>query len=61
MKKERYSNFCAFEIARLANVPGLYLRKYGIWSKITFKTIHIIYEPFSHFTGPNGLLNTKVL
>ena len=29
-KKEHYSNFCAFEIASLLNVPGHYLRKYGI-------------------------------
>ena len=30
LKKERYSNFCTFEIASLPNVPRHYLRKYGI-------------------------------
>ena len=30
IKKEHYSNFCTFEIASLVNVPGHYLRKYGI-------------------------------
>ena len=29
--KEHYSNFGSFEIATLLNVPGQYLRKYGIW------------------------------
>ena len=28
--KIRISNFCTFEIASLINVPGHYLRKYGI-------------------------------
>ena len=27
---EHYPNFCTFEIASLVNVPGHYLRKYGI-------------------------------
>ena len=31
IKKEHYSNFCTFEITSLVNVPGHYLRKYGIW------------------------------
>ena len=30
IKKEHYSSFCSFEIASLVNVPGHYLRKYGI-------------------------------
>jgi hypothetical protein len=30
IKKEHYSNFCTFEIASLAIVPGHYSRKYGI-------------------------------
>ena len=33
IRKEQYSNFCTFEIARLVNVPGHYLRKYGKYSK----------------------------
>ena len=31
IKKEHYSNYCTFEIARLLNVPGHYLRKYGMY------------------------------
>ena len=30
IKKEHHSNFCTFEIASLVNVPGHYLRKYGM-------------------------------
>ena len=29
--KEHCLNFCTFEIASLDNVPGHYLRKYGIY------------------------------
>ena len=31
LKKEHYSNFCNFEIDSLVNVPGHYLRKYGMY------------------------------
>ena len=31
IKKEHYSNFYTFENASLVNVPGHYLRKYGIY------------------------------
>ena len=34
IKKEFYSNFCTFEIASLVNVPGYYLRKYGIFENL---------------------------
>ena len=45
IKKEFYSNFCTFEIVSLVNIPGYYLRKYGIrsyrkldsYKKSTFK------------------------
>ena len=30
MKKEHHPNFWTFEITSLPNVPGHYLRKYGI-------------------------------
>ena len=33
IKRELYSNFWTFEIASLPNVPGHYLKKYGIFSK----------------------------
>ena len=44
-KKERYSNFCTFEIASLLNVPGHYLRKYGIFdkSKVIKKPLDFIF------------------
>ena len=32
IKKEHYSNFGTFEIASLLNVPGHYLRRYGIFN-----------------------------
>ena len=32
IKKEQYSNFCSFEIARLVNVPGHYWRKWYVVS-----------------------------
>ena len=37
IRKEHYSNFCTFEIASLLNVPGHYLRKYGIFFSKTLK------------------------
>ena len=36
INKEHYSIFFTFEIATLLNVPGHYLRKYGILKKETF-------------------------
>ena len=32
VKKEHHSNFCTFEVGSIVNVPGQYLRKYGISS-----------------------------
>ena len=37
---EHYSNFCTFEIASLPNVPGLYLRKYGKYSRTNVNVIN---------------------
>ena len=46
IKKEHYSNFCTFEIASLVNVPGHYLRKYGILKWYSTTEV-ILFE--SHF------------
>ena len=35
IKKEHYSNFGTVKIASLPNVPGHYLRKYGMHKKLS--------------------------
>ena len=39
IKKEHYSNICTFEIAFFVNVPGHYLRKYGIFYLLLVCTV----------------------
>ena len=45
---EHYSNFCTFEIASLVNVPGHYLRKYGIRPRtiVSVKALFWKCQPF---------------
>ena len=42
---KHYSNFCTLEIASLVNVPGQYLRKYGMWfhAQLTQKILNDFY------------------
>jgi hypothetical protein len=47
IKKEHYSNFCTFEIASLANVPGHYFKEIQyVWKKWQ-NNLHLL--SFSHF------------
>ena len=65
IKREHYSNFGTFVNPSLVNVPGHYLRKYGIsvekeWADAFDQSVHFCL-PFSYLTGINETKTPRVL